>query len=604
MADEFIFDGPASIVEDKYNRSVEYADSALEQVEEFQEALRNSVYPPEQITARWESTPVPTLEAVPDIPTLPDISLELPSNVPGALTADLPDIDIEDFDGVAPTLDMPSAPELTIGTAPAIAEVRDVFIPDAPDVVLPDAPDFLTLNVQTFAGVDMHEDWLDKLDDVPTLDLVAPTPFTFTPGSRYTSALMETLKATLNARMAGGTGLNPVVENAIWGRALDRETAIALARELEINRQAEALGFPLPGGVAIGQRIDARREFHDKVSGLSRDISIKQAEMEQTNLQQAIQSTLQLETTFLEDAYKYEALAFDIAKVTADNAIQVHNAALAQFNGLLDGYRTYASVYQTLIQAEMNKVEVFKALLQAEQVKADINKSLVDRYTAEIEGRMAAVEIYKARVGAAQTLVELERTRVEASGEQIKAFVATISGETAKAELYKIRLEGEKTKSDVYGSQVQAYGLKVSAKASKARAEVDQFQAKVSAKALEWDGFRAQLSASVAVADAAAKKSSVIMDGYRIAASAVEATAMSYTRLWESKIKEYEAGKSIALQAAKANADAVQHANDVRVDIAKVGLATAAQQLAGAWTAVTAQASIQGSGQLIQTQQL
>lgn len=84
-------------------------------------------------------------------------------------------------------------------------------------------------------------------------------------------------------------------------------------------------------------------------------------------------------------------------KATADHGIATHNAALERFKALLDGYRAYAMAYETVIKAEMNKVEVYKAMLQAEQTKADINQSLVARYKAEIDGRMAAVEIYKTR---------------------------------------------------------------------------------------------------------------------------------------------------------------------------------------------------------------
>lgn len=55
---------------------------------------------------------------------------------------------------------------------------------------------------------------------------------------------------------------------------------MALAREQEVMRTAEELGFPLPSGVLAGLLADAGREFHDKLSGLSRDIAIKQAELE------------------------------------------------------------------------------------------------------------------------------------------------------------------------------------------------------------------------------------------------------------------------------------------------------------------------------------
>lgn len=587
--------GPAELVQDKYSKSVALADAATSAVSSFQQALNNSIYQPPTVSVQWSTLAAPQLPSVPDLPQLPQIALDVPDGMPTPMTAGMVDVTIDDFSVNPPSMDFGQLPELTIGAAPTLPQVRDVAIPDAPDVALPDAPTFLTLQTHSFGGVDLHEDWLDKLDDIPTLSILQPAPFNYRPGARYASQLLENLKAQINARIQGGTGLAPAVEQALWDRARDRETTVALAREQEVKRSAEALGFPLPSGVMVGMLADARREYHDKLSGLSRDIAIQQAELEQKNVQASLQMALQLESTLLEDAYKLEMLAFEAAKVAADNAIAAHNAGLEHFKALLDGYRAYAGAYETVVRAELNKVEVFKALLAAEQVKADINKSLVDRYKAEIEGRMAAVEIYKARVGAAQTLVELERSRIQAGGEQVRAFVATVNAETAKADLYKARVGAEAAKQDAYRTQVQAYGAKVGAQAEKARVEVAKFQARVQAKGLEWDGWRARLSAATAKVEAAARQSSVMVDGYRAGAAAVEAQAGAYMRRWEADIKQYEAGTNITFQAAKINADAVMHANDARMEAAKVGLTSASQRLASAWAMVSASASISGS---------
>ena len=592
MAD---LNGPAEIVQDKYDRSIELADAATDAVNEFQEALNASIYVPPTISVQWQTLAAPNLPPIPDLPDLPEIDLQVPSGEPSALDATIGAVRIDDFDIVMPELNFPAAPNLTIGQAPVLPEVRDVAIPDAPTIVLPDAPAFLALQTHTFGGINLHEDWLDKLDDIPTLSILQPAPFSYSPGARYASQLLDNLKAQLNARIQGGTGLSPAVEQAIWGRALDRETVVALAREQEVMRSAEALGFPLPSGVLAGQLQDARREYHDKLSGLSREIAIKQAELEQANLQQATQLALQLESTLLEDTYKLEVLAIDAAKAAADNAIAAHNAALEHFKALLAGYQAYASAYDTVIKAELNKVEVFKALLSAEQTKADINKSLVERFKAEIDGAMAAVQIYQARVGAAKTLVELEGTRIQAGAEQVKAFVATVNAETAKADLYKTAISAESAKVEAVGTLARAYAAKVGGQAEKARVEIAKLQAKVQAKALEWDGWKARLSAATAEVEAAARKSSVIVDGYRIGVSAAEAQAGAYMRRWEADIKQYEASTNITFQAAKINNDAVIHTNDARMEAAKVGLTTSSQRLASAWSMVSASAQISGS---------
>ncbi|MGF6211752.1 hypothetical protein [Comamonas sp. 4034] len=584
--------GPAEIVKDKYDRSVVLADKAAAEVSTFQKALNDSIYQPPQISVQWRTLGAINLPPIPDQPKIPGIDFELPDGMPSPFTGSMKDVQFSDFNTPAPLLDFGVAPTITIGQAPNLPEMRDVAMPDAPVVVLPDGPQMLDLQVHTFGGIDLHEDWLAKLDNIPELAILQPEPMRYTPGARYASQLLDSLKATLNARIHGGTGLSPIVEQQIWDRGRDRETQIALAREQEVMRAAEALGYPLPSGVMAGQLADARREYQDKLSGLSRDVSIKQADLEQQNLQNSIQAALQLEGQLMDQHYKWEMLVYESTKAAADNAIAVHNAALEQYKALLVGYQAFASAYETLIKAEQTKVEVFRALLQAEQAKADINKSLVDRYKAEIEARMAAVEIYKVQVQAAQTLVEVERTRIQAGGEQIKAFVATINAEQAKSELYKVQISAEGTKAEVYGRMVQAYSAKVGVQAERARAEVARYQGLISAKGLEWDGWKARLAAESTRIEAAARQSSVILDGYRAGAHAAEAQATSFARQWEAEVAQYNAVREITYRVEKANNDAIIHANDARMDAAKVMLVTGSQQVGSAWSMVSASAGI------------
>jgi hypothetical protein len=588
------FAGPYAIVEEKFRSSMSYAHAAMDDVSNFQQGLVNSIYKPSLIDVKWSTLAAPNLPPIPDYRALDTEAMKLnePGGMPAPLTATMRDVAIDDIDLDMPVLDFGRAPELTIGTVPVLPEVRDVALPDAPTVTLPDVPEFLSLQTHSFGGVNLHEDWLKKLDELPTLSILEPAPFNYQPGAKYASQLLENLKATLNARIHGGTGLAPVVEQQIWDRARDRETQVALAREQEVMRAAEALGFPLPSGVMAGQLADARREYLDKLSGLSRDVAIKQAELEQQNLRDSIASALQLENMLMDDCHRMERLAFDTAKAVAEHALASYNGALAKFQALLAGYQAYASAYDSIIRAELAKVEVFKALLSAEEVKANINKTLVDRYKAEIEGRMAAVEIYKARVGAAQTLVEIEKTRIEAGGEQVKAFVATVNAETAKAELYKVRVSAETAKVGAVEAMARAYSAKVGGQAEKARTEVARYQALISQKGMEWDGWKARLQGEVARIDALSRASSVAADAYRIGASAAEAQAGSLMRRWEADLKQYEAGKELVFRVQKANSDATHHANDARMEANKIGLTTSAQQVASAWSAVSAQAEV------------
>lgn len=575
-----------------FDQATAYALSATDKAESFLNALNSTVYAPPTLSVTWSSLAAPSIDALPETPTLPTITFVTPGPLPTELALVEPSITIDDFNEAAPVVADLTAPTISYGSAPLVPNVGEVLVPDAPALSFPDAPSQLSISVVGFGGLNLREDWLDRLEDMPILDLVAPTPFSYARGPEYASALLDSLKTTLHQRMQGGTGLNSAVEQAIWARGRDRETLIALANENDITRQSEALGFQLPPGVLAAQIRQAQQVYYDKLSGLSRDVMVKQAELEQQNLKDTIAAGMQLEGQLIDYSYKLEQIAFETAKTYAENALQVHNAALEQYKALLQAYQTYASVYREIIQAELAKVEVYKAQLDAEKTKADINKSLVDAYKAEIEASMAQVEIYRAQVSAAQTLVQLEQAKIGAAGEQIKAYVAQVNAETAKVEAYKAQVGAEATKVDMYRTKAQAFSAKVGAQAERARAEISRYSALYQAKASEWDGYRAKVGAEQARIQALGLQSNALLDGYRAAAAATTAKAEMQTKIWETQIRQYEAGQNITLQAAKINADNLMTANNARLDAAKVGAQVFAQLASSAYGMIQANASI------------
>lgn len=108
----------------------------------------------------------------------------------------------------------------------------------------------------------------------------------------------------------------------------------------------------------------------------------------------------------------------------------------------------------------------------------------------------------------------------------------------------------------------------------------------------EWDGWKAKLSASVARVESGAKASGILVDGYKVGAAASEAQAMSIMRRWEADIKQYEASQNLTMQAAKANMDSVMHTNDAKLRASEIAMTTSSQQVASAWSMVSASAQI------------
>ena len=652
----------ADIVTGQFATAHNYAQDAVASTDAFLAALNAAAaFTVPTIDLTW--TPITEPDALtPAAPvTLDDVIYTAPT-APTALVLDDPVVDAISFGEaapttsfpVAPTLDigvaptipevgavaLPSAPNISIGTVPAIPSVAAVAMPDVPVLDMPDVPTMLSLSIPTFGGVDLHEDWLAKFDDIPTLALVAPTPYSYSVGPEYASALLAALKATLTTRLAGGTGLSPAVEQAIWDRARSRETQTALANEADVQRTSEALGFALPPGVIAAQVRATQQDYYDKLSSLSRDVAIKQAELEQENLKQTIDEGIRLEGQLIDYSYKLEQLTFEAAKTQAENAIQIHNAQVEQYKALLSVYGIYSDAYKTIISAELAKVDVFKALIDAEKAKTDVNRALVEQYKAEIEARMTAVEIYKAQVDGAKTLVEIEGLKISAAGEQIKAFVAQVNAETAKVEIYKaevgaakmlVEIEGlkvnaageqikayvaqvnaETAKVEVYKagveaevSKVQVYKVKADAFAAQAgvqtelaRVEIAAYDAKIRAKSLEWDGYKSELEVKKYEFQGVLQKNDQLLTQYKAETEVELAKYNGALKKWEIQTKEYEASQQLMLQAAKINGDNAMHAASVRADAAKAGAQVHAQLAGSAYSMAKVSADIGHRGSL------
>ena len=582
----------------QFAQAQDYANQATGQLTGFLDVLEGAAnYTVPTIDLSWETVPAPAAIAVPSTPTLEDVTFTDPTE-PTEASLDPVVIDPIEFTEAAPTTNFPTAPTLDYGDTPTIPAVGAITLPSAPTVTLPATPTKLALNIPTFGGVDLHEAWLTKFDDIPVLDLVEPTPYSYALGPEYASALLSSLKATLNSRLSGGTGLPDAVEQAIWDRARSRETSIALANEADILRTSEALGFPLPAGVIAAQTRDAQKGYYDKLAGLSRDVAIKQAELEQENLKQTIAAGMQLESTLIDYSYKLEALTFEASKVQAENAIQIHNARVEQYKALLSVYGIYSEAYKTIISAELAKVDVFKALISAEQAKADINKSLVEEYKAMIQASMAEVEVYKAELDGAKTLVEIEGLKISAAGEQIKAYVAQVNAETAKIEAYKAGVEAETAKVQTFKVKADAFAAQAGVQIEVARVGIANLDAQIRAKSLEWDGYKAKLSAAETRMRGAMQGNELLISKYRTEGDLAVAQYGSAAKLWEVQIKDYEAGQQAMIQTAKINGDQAMHAASVRADAAKVGAQVYAQLTGSAYSMVKASAGMSYQGSL------
>lgn len=174
----------AQQVDSAFNRANNYANSHSGQVSNFLSSLNTSIYQAPTFSLNWASLTAPSMPSMPAAPAMPAINFTMPSGQPGAFTEALPSLSISSFTELAPTLNIPAAPTLSYGVAPSIPAIGAVTVPDAPDVTMPALPTYLTLTPVAFGGVDLREDWLDKLETMPELQIVQPTPFSYALGPK------------------------------------------------------------------------------------------------------------------------------------------------------------------------------------------------------------------------------------------------------------------------------------------------------------------------------------------------------------------------------------------------------------------------------------
>lgn len=586
-------------VEAQFVKANSYATTAQAQAATFINALQSTV----------SGLTVPNLDMDLSWPTAPNLGPNVSFNV------DVPGYAFPTDDSGAP----PSAPDATINTggAPSAVslpeytytpgtepmrpvdpgELTAITLPAEPgDWVPPTTPALLSVAIRPFDGVNGFGEWVDRLSVMPAdLNLASPTPFSFVPNERYTSALLAETTAQIRARLAGGTGLAPAVEQAIWDRARSREAIVVQNNIDDVVRNTEARGFALPPGALHAQMREAQKQGYAKMSEVSRDIAIKQAELEQANAKHAIEQGTALEGKLIDYANNIEQRAFEAAKAVAANAVEIYNALVAQYRTMLDKYTTYAGVYRSLVEGERARVDAYRAEVDAERTKVDVNKALIDQQRAQIEVRTAEIELYKSELQGVQTVLSVDKLKLEAFGERVRAYVAELNAETVRTEVFKAQNASNQIKAEVYKTSVDAWAQRIQAESAVAKNRADIYDAQVR-------GFlaRTQRYATAVNAEAEKVRAGVSIAGLQVeAGKALIQQNSSNNQLqienYKALIGLYEANKSLAVQKAKVLADNYLALKSLVADASKVAAQVNAQLAASAYGTIQANAGIQSS---------
>lgn len=589
-----------SIVQDGWQTADNRADNAYNLAVAWLGSVASVAIPFSAVTSGFTAPAIGytlSLPAVPAAPTVAFPTLAVPDDLTlNTVAAVVPD-DAPDFTATVPAVQILDKPTALSATAPGAAPtVSSVTLPDAPVIVFPTDPTMQLISIPTAPTLALPT-WASVAPDGTSL--VAPTTGFVWSEDYYDSDLLNGVSSRLTTMLAGGTGLPPSIEQAIWDRGRAREDVIAKKATQEAYEEFAARGFSLPTGALAGRVAEVWQKNREAGSTFSRDVAIKQAELEIENLKFSVQTGIQLEGQLMTYSGQYAQRALDAAKTTVQVAIDIFNAQVALYNSRLQVYQTEAQVYKELIQAESLRLEQYRTEIEAQKLIGDINLQAIQIYSERIKALMAAVELYKAELEGVKTVVDVDRVRIEGFRATVDAYKAIVDAKTSEYQAWAESIKGEVAKVSIYEAQARAYGTLVDAYKTGETVKIENMKAQIAANELlvkafaaEVDYLSEQVKAGVAQVDTSVK----IYDGQaRVFAAQVggeEARVRALAEQVRLIIASGTADAELKLKAAGLNIEQLQRIAAVEQEGRKAAGSIAGQLAASAMSAFNLSASV------------
>lgn len=598
------FTTPAeSIVEQGWNTADNRADNAYNLAVRWMQTISAVDIPFTAVSSGFTAPAIGYTLALPAVPAAPTVrfpALAAPDDLELSTVSPVTPAVAPDFTATVPVVQILDKPAALSATQPGDAPlVSDVTLPDAPVIVFPDDPTMQLISIPTAPTLALPT-WSSTAPDGTSL--VAPTTGFIWSEDYYDSTLLNSVTSRLTTMLAGGTGLPPSIEQAIWDRGRAREDVIAKKATQEAYEEFASRGFALPTGALAGRVAEVWQKNREAGSTFSRDVAIKQAELEVENLKFSVQTGIQLEGQLMTYSGQYAQRALDAAKTTVQVAIDIFNAQVALYNSRLQAYQTEAQVYRELIQAESLRLEQYRTEIEAQKLIGDINMQAIQIYSERIKALMAAVELYKAELEGVKTVVEVDRVRIEGFRATVDAYKAIVDAKTSEYQAWAESIKGEATKVSIYEAQARAYGTLVDAyktgetvKIENMKAQIDANELLVKAFAAEVDYLAEQVKAAVAQVDTSVK----IYDGqakvYSSQIGGEEARVRALAEQIRLIIASGTAGAELQLKAANLNIEQLLRIATVEQEAYKASGSIAGQLAASAMSSFNLGASVSSS---------
>lgn len=297
----------------------------------------------------------------------------------------------------------------------------------------------------------------------------------FDPG--YASNLAA-LEGRLAKYLAGGTALAPGIEDAIVERTRGKVDAEYRRTRDTAYTDAAKRGFSLPNGALLSAVQQARQDGADNTSRAAVELAVKQAELEQTNMQFAVTTSTQLRLAVMTASISYHSnliqlngQALDYAKAVLGAAISVYETMVKAYTAKLDGYRAEVAVYESRVRGVLAVIEVYKAQIQGLEAEIRVDEAQANLFRIRVESLNALVNVYRGQIDAIGSKVAVEKLKIELYGEQVRSYAVEAQAKQSEWQGYSAAVGGQEARQRAFGEQVSAY-----------RSTIEAYRASIDAK--------------------------------------------------------------------------------------------------------------------------
>lgn len=527
----------------------------------------------------------------------------LSANNPGFTSPATPS-QLRTFNTAAPStaeLYVPPPPDSLYDLNLTPPTLTEIIVPPAPTVALPEflatSPDTAVATPTDFAA-QFEQDYADTAVSMRNAVGGAVDAYLLSINPQFASQ-MGKLETLLSTYMDGGTALPVAVEQAIYNRARDKVNGEYLKTRDQITKEGAARGFTIPGGAMHSALNQARQGLSDANARAAMDIAIKQAEMEQANIQFAVTQSANLRGVVLNAALSYMANMIQLNGQSIEYAKSVLQASIALYETMvkivtarIEIYKAEAQVYEIRLKAVLSIYDVYLAEVKALQAQADIDKAKVDAFSAQANAYGALANAYKAVIDGVVAKADVEKLKVSIFQAQVQAFSAEVGAKQAEWQGFTAQVQGETAKLGAYETEVKAYSAEVGAYATQVQAYESEVKAVTAKNEGAYRTYGAAVQAYVALVSGASEavKAEVSafsgqVQSYVAKASAMEAESKALIAGYEATVRNqiglYNTNANIAIASMGSYNSYMTGAAGVAVNAANVYAGMASSAMAG-----------------------